>query len=279
MNRGGGWFLAAPLASAGCADQGKFLVGTEVWDLTGFSPLQLLLAVLIIFTAGVVRGFSGFGFSMVAVTGLSLLRPPAEVVPMVLMLEMLASVHLLPSVWHHIDWRSLRLLLAGMVGATPVGVWLLASVPADQMRVVVSLLVVTAAAALWSGWRMQRPPGAKLTLATGALSGFLNGTASIAGPPVILFYFSSPSAVDVSRASLIAFFLGTDLIALAFGGVFGLVRGAAFARTAVLVLPVALGVALGRRCFGTTNPEVFRRLVLVLLMALSAAGLIRALAG
>ncbi|HVM95075.1 MAG TPA: sulfite exporter TauE/SafE family protein [Candidatus Acidoferrales bacterium] len=250
---------------------------TAFVQVTGFSPAQAFLAAVIVLLAGLVRGFSGFGFSMVAVTGLSLLRPPAEVVPMVLMLEMLASVRLLPSVWRDIDWGSLRLLLMGMLGATPAGVWLLASTSANRMRIVVSLLVLAAAMGLWSGWRMRRAPSPKLTLATGALSGFLNGTASIAGPPVILFYFSSPAAVTVSRASLIAFFLGTDLVALACGGAFGLVGRSSFVATAALIVPVALGVAIGHRRFHATNPEAFRRMVLLLLIVLSLVGLLRAL--
>jgi hypothetical protein len=250
---------------------------SEALAATGFSAGQVAIAAAVVFVAGLVRGFSGFGFSMVAVTGLSLLRPPAEVVPTVMLLEMVASVHLLPSVWRHIDWLSLRWLSIGMLVATPLGVWLLANVPANHMRIVVSLLVLAAALALWSGWRMRRQPSPAATLATGALSGFLNGTAAIAGPPVILFYFSSPAAVAVSRASLITFFLGSDLVALLCGGVFGLLGVSAVVGALLLVLPVMLGIVIGHRRFGATEPEAFRRAVLVLLIVLSIAGLWRAL--
>jgi uncharacterized membrane protein YfcA len=241
------------------------------------SLVELLAGALILFLAGLVRGFSGFGFSMVAVTGLSLLRPPAEIIPMVLSLEVLASLHLMSVTWREADWRSLRWLLAGMTGATPFGVLLLATVPANPMRVVVSLLVLSAALLLMSGWRLQRRPGPAATLATGALSGFLNGVASIAGPPVIVFYLSSPAAVSVSRASLIAFFLGCDIIALAAGGAAGLITPQTGYRVVAFLVPVAGGVVLGQRGFHLASPDTFRRVVLALLVILSLAGLLRAL--
>jgi len=54
--------------------------------------LVTAFAILVIFLAAIVRGFSGFGFSMLAITALSLLYPPAEIVPSIFMLELAASL-------------------------------------------------------------------------------------------------------------------------------------------------------------------------------------------
>ena len=45
--------------------------------------------------AGYVRGYGGFGFSMITVAALSLICPPAQVVPVVLLLEVAASLFLM----------------------------------------------------------------------------------------------------------------------------------------------------------------------------------------
>lgn len=237
---------------------------------------QLGIAMFVVFGAAVVRGYSGFGFAMVAVTGLSLLRPPAEIVPVVLALEITASVQLLPAVWADVDWRSLRWLLAGMLVSTPLGVWVLASVPAAATRMLVSVLVLVTSVALWQGFSLRRIPGPRVTFATGAASGLLNGSAAIGGPPAILFYFSSPAGAAVSRASLTTYFLGTDIVAAAFGAAYGLLTAEALLRAAALLAPLGLGVVVGNRRFAQAQPESFRRAVLVLLMLLAAAGFIRA---
>jgi uncharacterized protein len=82
-----------------------------------------------------------------------------------------------------------------------------------------------------------------------------------------------------SRASLITYFLGTDIVAAGFTAAYGLLAPAALWRAGVLLAPLGLGIAIGNRRFATTHPGSFRRVVLVLLMLLSLAGLIRAAAG
>lgn len=252
---------------------------TALLAVLQLTVLQLAVAIFVVFCAAIVRGYSGFGFSMFAVTGLSLLRPPAEVVPMVLTLEIAASAHLLPAVWSDVDWRSLRWLLAGMLVSTPLGVWVLASTPASSTRVLVSVLVLIASAGLWRGFALRRVPGPGATFATGAVSGLLNGTAAIAGPPAILFYFSSPAAAAVSRASLITYFLGTDVVAASFSAAYGLLTPAALLRALVLLVPLGCGVAIGNRRFIASDPGVFRRVVLALLMVLAITGLVCAAVG
>ena len=77
----------------------------EVW--TGLSPGMLLYALSAILLAAVIRGYSGFGFSALTVTSLSLILPPAEVVPTAFLLEIAASMFMLPMVWRSIDWQIL----------------------------------------------------------------------------------------------------------------------------------------------------------------------------
>lgn len=245
----------------------------------GLDLLSLIILTAAVLVAGIIRGYSGFGFAMVAVTSMSLVLPPIQVVPIVLILEVLASVQLIPQVWRDIDWFSLRWLLAGSLVATPVGVYVLATIPAAPMRIFISLLVLAASLLLLRGWAWQRMPGVALTISTGVACGTLNGAAAIGGPPVILFYLSSPAGVMVSRASIIAYFLGIDLMSLAMAGIHGLVTSRTLTLTAVCLAPLLAGIAVGSRLFAKLDKNAFRRHVLFLLMALSVAGLLRSLFG
>ena len=58
------------------------------------SLLTLGLGSLFVFLAAIVRGYSGFGFSLLVITSLSLLMPPATFIPAVFMLEIAASLHI-----------------------------------------------------------------------------------------------------------------------------------------------------------------------------------------
>lgn len=229
----------------------------------------LAFAIPVIFLASIVRGFSGFGFSLLAITALSLVYSPAEIVPSIFMLELAASLHLLPSIWRDIHWRSLLPLIVGCLVATPFGVWALATVPAPPMQIAMSLFVLVAVALMAKGFALKTMPGPFASAAAGAASGLANGAFGIGGPPVVLFYFASPAGNIAGRASLIAFFLATDVIGLANQGPHGLVTWEAAMR-AVYFLPVLLvGVWLGARGFKSANPETFRRYVLVILAVLA----------
>src|SRR3546814_734996 len=108
-------------------------------------------------------------------------------------------------------------------------------------------------------------------------SGALNGSFGIGGPPVILFYFSTPAAVAVSRASLIAYFFGTDVVGLGFLGLEGLVTWESGVRFALFLPALVVGVAVGHRSFKGADQAAFRRWVLRLLMALALLSAARAI--
>src|SRR5688572_11622881 len=111
------------------------------------------------------------------------------VVPSIFLMEIAASLHLLPSVWREVHWRAIAVLLAGCLVATPLGVWLLATAPVAPMQVALGVVVLTAAILLLRGYALRPMPGPAATVAAGAASGLLNGAFGIGGPPVILFFF------------------------------------------------------------------------------------------
>ena len=120
--------------------------------------LPAALAALFVFLAAVVRGYSGFGFSLLAITSLSLIYEPAQIIPSIFLLEIAASLHLLPGLWRDIHWLSVGLLVVGAVIGTPIGVALLANVPAPPMKVALAVFVLVAAALLWRGFAFRSMP-------------------------------------------------------------------------------------------------------------------------
>lgn len=236
--------------------------------------LQLALASGFVFLAAIVRGYSGFGFSLLSITALSLIYAPAQVIPAIFLLEIAASLPLLPSIWKDVHWRSLAGLMAGALIGTPLGVHALANFPQAPMTLALALFVLVATALLWRGFALKSMPNAPATVAVGTATGIANGAFGIGGPPVVLFYFASPAGNTAGRASLIAYFLFTDVVGLGFLAREGLVTRQAGLLALALLPALALGVWLGARSFKTADPARFRKIVLVVLaiLALITAG-------
>jgi uncharacterized membrane protein YfcA len=233
------------------------------------SLLTLGVGSLFVFLAAIVRGFSGFGFSLLAITALSLLMPPATFIPAIFMLEIAASLHLLPGIWKDIHWRSLAPLIIGCAMGTPIGVWLLANISVPPMQVALALFVLTAVYLLWQGFALKTMPGTGASGAVGAASGIANGAFGIGGPPAILFYFASPAGHEAGRASLIAYFLMTDFIGLVFLSREALITWDTLYLALIFLPTLILGNWIGARGFKSADPATFRKWVLILLGVLA----------
>ena len=114
-------------------------------------------------------------------------------------------------------------------------------------------------------------PGPIASTMAGAASGLSNGAFGIGGPPVILFYFSSPAGVAAGRASLTAFFLATDMIGIANQSYQGLITWDVAYRALAYLPALLAGVWVGAHSFKSVDPALFRKLVLALLAVMAVA--------
>lgn len=228
--------------------------------------------------AGVVRGFAGFGLSAFIVAGMSLLLSPQQIVPAAMLLEILASLSLLRSVWRDVAWHWIGPLLAGYAIAVPLGVWCLATLPEAPLRAAVSVVIFGAAVIMLRGWHPHWGDTIALRLGTGLGSGFLSGLSSIGGifAATMLFTTSLPAAR--LRATLITLFFVSAWYGLVWTWQQGLATAATALWAAWLLLPMLGGIAIGHRFFAGIAEARFRRTVLTVLAGVAALGLVRALA-
>ncbi len=137
------------------------------------------------------------------------------------------------------------------------------------MKIVLAFAVLVSVGFLWFGHSRKKMPRAAETIAMGRISGLLNGALGIGGPPILIFFFNSPAGVAIGRASLIAFFIATDTMALGFLAAEGLVTSEGFTSFLAYVPALLAGQWIGARSFKTADPAHFRRWILILLVALA----------
>ena len=249
------------------------LLELQVW--TGLSPGMLFYAFSAILIAAVIRGYSGFGFSALTVTSLSLILPPAEVVPTAFLLEIAASMFMLPMVWRSIDWQKLNWLVLGILAGTPVGLLFLAEVPQDPVRFTISGFVLVACFLLWKNVRIRSEGGRIRLLVVGCISGLVNGAAGIGGLPIVLFLLSGSIRAEVLRATIVAFLFCSDIYATLLSGSKNLLSNELLTRSVLFLFPLVVGVALGHRGFVKSSPESFRKFAIGSLILLSLAAIVR----
>ena len=92
--------------------------------------ITLLIALLGVFAASVLRGFTGFGLA--AVPLLSLVLPPAQVVPFVVVLQVVVGTGGLRGAWKQCDWRAVEGLAPGVLLGIPLGLAVLTAFPPNR---------------------------------------------------------------------------------------------------------------------------------------------------
>lgn len=243
-------------------------------DVVFVSPLVTAYALCCVFVAAVARGFSGFGFTLLAIMSLSFVLPLSTIVPAMFVLEIAAGLRLLPSLWGQVHWRSIRVLVISSIMATPVGAYLLVNIPAEYVKFVLAILIIACCLVMITGYKLQRMPTAMQTAATGAGAGVLNGSLGLGGPPVIVFFLGSPLALEAGRASIIAAFLAMDVAALPAFWALDLF-GRESLHLGLMSLPVLVsGVWLGARIAQHVEEATARKVILMLLMLLAVGSFV-----
>lgn len=208
----------------------------------------------ILFIAACLQGMSGFGFGMVAMSLLPFVISARTASVVVAFMALSNTLYLAWRVRRTIDFKLVSHLLIGSAVGVPIGVYALRVMPDDMLKRLIGLSILGYCIYLMVRKFRRRPPGPGLSLRwrvpVGLTAGMLGGAINVGGPPVILYLYSQPWDRELIRATLIAYFVLTTILKVAFVSVGGLVTRdmAVYA----LGFPViwaggGLGLWLGRR--------------------------------
>ncbi len=248
-----------------------------IFELFGSSPLELFYISIALILGSILRGVSGFGFSMTMIIIMTLFMTPAKATSYILLWEVFASIVHLPFVWRQVHWGTLKWLCVGILIGTPVGVALLVLIPAKLMTIIINITVIVLGLIMLRGYHLSRHLKAHEITGTGIISGIINGASANGGPPVILMFFSSPTGLAVGRASIIAFFLFTDIWASAIFVQQGITTFQTLWGALFLTPILVFGIWFGNKLYGKIEEKKFKKIAILLLISMSSISCIRAI--
>ncbi len=206
----------------------------------GWELAALLGAVVLV--GAVVQGSTGIGFALLVAPVAGMIDP--HLVPLAVLVPMLPLNGMVA--WReraHIDLRGASWITLARVAATPLGVWLLASVSERGLGLLIG--VVTVLAAVVSLIAPAFDPTRPALLAAGAVTGLSETASGIGGPPYALVYQHRP-APELRATVALCFLVGevVSVLALLVGGQVG---GLALGTSLWLVPVTVLGVLVSSR--------------------------------
>ena len=253
-----------------------------------FVLAEMAYPMLVVALAYVVLGLTGFASSLIAVPLLAWRWPLAEVVPLALVMDMLASLLMGGLNLREVRWDEFRALAPGMLLGGLAGLWL-----AGWLTSALPLLLLGAYVA-WVGLRALRmtrraaQPGAVpvapapaargLAWAYGAATGLVVMLFATGGPLVLAWLTRRGLGARALRASLPVIIMLAALLVLGLMAVDGRLFSALLAQRLGVLLPIALlGVLLGHRVAHRVPVDRLRLLIYGLLTASGALLMLNAL--
>jgi len=227
----------------------------------------VLIVFLVLTLASVIRTTAGFGFSLVAVPPLTLLLDPVAAVVVAAIMAAPLSLWIAVKDWRHVHKRIASIALAAGLAGVPFGVWLLHTLPARALSLVIAVVVLLCTLMVWR--RVTVRGGLAAVAWISALSGASFASTGIDGPPMVAAMQSLRLPPRVQRATLGVVFSGTSLASLTGYALSGRLT-AQVGWSLLAGLPAMLiGIVVGERIFAHFNSERFRRAVLGLLLVSS----------
>lgn len=236
----------------------------------------LIVAMVAFALGGILKGAIGAGTPVVTIPLMSIYFG----VPYAVSVFVLPA--LLSNIWQGWQFRSalldrsfvLRLALAAASGAV-IGSVLLAALPSDVLSITVGLLALVYLVFRLAkpDWQLDYAVANRVVLPVGVLAGILQGAAGISAPVSITFLH----ALRLSRPQFIAtisvLFSSMALVQLPTLGGLGVLNLERFLVSILACVPLFLGMPVGAWLVRHVPPQVFDRLIMVLLFVI-AVGLI-----
>ena len=247
-------------------------------DISSYFQLNLvefIFVLFIVFIASIIRGFNGFGFSATCISGFSFILPAIEIVPIILILEVLISIFMIPYIWSKIDWKFVYKILIGIVVGSPLGLMLLKYLNPEITHLSVCIIIIFFSFLLMKGYSNQNINTNTGKFITGIISGTLNGLTTLGGMPVALFLLVTSIQPVIIRGSLAALFFLTDIYAFILSFFAGIVDMTTIYRIIPLIVILPIGVFIGDKFFVKSKEETYKKVVFNFLIVVSIIGILR----
>lgn len=234
-------------------------------------PFHLFLACAGLLIAGLVKGAAGMGFSTTALPLLVLVLGVETAMPLVILPSLSSNVFVMVEAGEFRAmvrrfWLLLVCLLPGLV----LGLWCLAVVDRTLAAAALGLVLIIYGLYALTQPAIRLPAGLEkpLQAPVGLMNGFVNGLTGsqiFPLPSYLLMLDLKPN--QFTQTNNIAFTL-SSLVMLAGLTQIGFMTPAIFLLSICGIVPTYLGVRLGSRLRARLDVEAFRKMVVIVLMAL-----------
>ena len=240
-------------------------------DALPLSSEFLVLALVLAFVAGLVKGVTGFAMPMIMISGLgSFLSPELALAGLIL-------PTLLSNLWQAVrqgvgaavasakaHWRYLGVVLVCIA----ISAQFVTSLPPTALYLILGVPVTGFALLQLAGWRPRIDPDNRRVaeLGTGVFAGVIGGLSGVWGPPTVI-YLTAMDTPKTEHVRVQGVVYGAGAVVLAASHIkSGVLDGPGMTFSTLLIVPALLGMLAGFAVQDRMDQDRFRLAILVVLV-------------
>lgn len=223
---------------------------------------------------------SGMGVGLIAAPVLSLFLGPIDGV---LLVNLLAVINAATNTWGmraDVDWQKFAPIALAMVLGVAPGAWVVANAPTNVLLILVGAMLLLALSIVTLGKRyVPQVEGVVPAAVSGAIGGFMNTLAGVAGPAITVYAEAARWPQKVYAATLQPIFLVGGSLSFTVKVLSGAADITAIepALWAATLAALAVGIALGKRLAPRVPAKSAHKIALGLAFAGGTTALVRGL--
>ncbi len=239
--------------------------------------LPLLISIFAASLAGFSRGFSGFGAAMIYVPLVTIAYGPITALVTLFLIDILPSLPIIYRSVHQFD-RSLVLPMSlGACIASPIGIIILLAVDRSIVQLSIGVFIIILVVRMIMKYEFIFVANTLRSFVVGSISGMIGGALGLYGPPAVLYLLGVTENAKQARKNIFVF-LTVESVFLGFYYYFyDMYEKDHLLLSAYLIPFYAFFIWFGARQFVQIDKELYRKIMMYMLLIISSVLILTAL--
>ncbi|AJQ28590.1 sulfite exporter TauE/SafE family protein [Pelosinus fermentans] len=214
--------------------------------------------------ASFIQSLTGFGFAIIATPLLITIYDPKEVVLILQIISLSINTVFSVILRKYVDWNFVFVLSFGSLLGQPIGMAIYYYVPSNILKIFISVIILLFLLIKQTSCKPMYETRFK-SLIVGVISGLLNTSTALAGPPLILYLAACNREKTSMRADSIVYFTVISLT-----GIIGFIiaqqdLSVAVSRTFMMLPAAIVGLILGNLLFPYLSQSMFQKIIFIMM--------------
>jgi len=228
-----------------------------------FVSMLWIVFIVIVSVAALIKGATGFGFSLIALPVLLFWFPLSHVVPVLAICNFISSFIIAVQTNAFIIHKNDKfLILFGLIG-TLLGVFFLKKIESSYLIIALAIIFSLLSLSFLFGFRFPIKKHTRASIIWGFIAGIMSGSYSISGPPLTLFLTSKNVTNENFRKTFAIFNVFIPAVSIVLFFSYGLITRQSLIYVLIAVPILFLGAFIGKG-FTSVHTGVFRKVVIII---------------